>query len=207
MQALKKASVAVALAIGAIAGQAQATIPVYPDVFTPNPALYTFTAATTGDLIAYFTGSSASLTNELGVLVNGVDTNIHAFNTGTASPGDMQNFGSVVAGDTLTFYIHVLDDDVKYFSDKSLNADGDNHVWSTNYLGGDLDIPAGTFVTFEDLPHGVSDYNYADLGFVFSNVLTGTALPEPGTWGLMVVGIGAVGGAMRRKSILRLRSA
>jgi hypothetical protein len=46
----------------------------YPNVGTPNPAIYTFTATSTGDIVAYFAaGSTAAYDNQLGLLVNGVE--------------------------------------------------------------------------------------------------------------------------------------
>jgi len=38
-------------------------------------------------------------------------------------------------------------------------------------------IPAGTFVSWEDLPFPASDFNYNDLNFVFTNV--SVSVPGP----------------------------
>ena len=46
----------------------------YPTSGTPNTASYTLTATVTGDIIAYFAGSTAFFDNQLGLLVDGVDT-------------------------------------------------------------------------------------------------------------------------------------
>ena len=43
------------------------TIP-YPNVGTPNPATYTFTATADGPITAYFAGSTASYEEEVGLL-------------------------------------------------------------------------------------------------------------------------------------------
>ena len=63
---------ALALAGGAEVSRAD-QIP-YPLSGTPNPVTYTFTAAATGDVIAYFAGSGAAYDEELGMLDNGVLT-------------------------------------------------------------------------------------------------------------------------------------
>lgn len=197
-----------ALGLGALtSGQAQAAITIYPDAGTPNPALYTFTATSSGPIIAYFAGNRGSYENILGLLVNGTDVGIYGLNSLSAVAGDSLNFGNVNAGDVLTFFIHVNpnedgdgdpSNDRYFYSNKALNFDGVNHVYSSSYAGGDYDIPAGTYVAFEDLDYG-GDFNYADLDFVFTNVSVSSAVPEPATWAMMLLGIGFVGGAMRRK--------
>ena len=63
------------------------TIP-YPNPRTPNPATYIFTAAFTGDVIAYFAGSSASFENTLGLQINGVSTGIFGLDNLTSHVGD-----------------------------------------------------------------------------------------------------------------------
>ena len=197
-----------ALGLGMLtSGQAQAAINLYPDAGTENPALYTFTAASDGPLIAYFAGNHGSYRNLLGVLVNGTDRQIYGLDSLSSAAGDSLSFGDVVAGDLLTFFIlvNVSDDDegnpvtdLSYYSDKSLNLDGMNHVYSNAYEGGDFGIPAGTYVAFEDLSRD-GDFNYADLDFVFTNVAVSSGVPEPATWALMLLGFGLVGGTMRRR--------
>ena len=41
---------------------------------------------------------------------------------------------------------------------------------------------------------------FGDEGFGISNVLLTGAVPEPATWGMMILGFGVVGAAMRRRS-------
>lgn len=189
----------------ALAMPALAAIPVYPDQGTENTELYTFTAAADGDLVAYFTGSSGSFTNTLGLIVNGVDVGQSTLNSQASVAGDSFNFGAVSAGDTLIFYIDVNGGEFRWHSAPALNSDLANHVWSTDYAGGDFGIPAGRFVTFEDLPADGTDFNYDDLGFVFSNVDAVVApIPEPASWALMVAGFGVIGTAMRRRTTVRV---
>jgi hypothetical protein len=168
----------------------------YANVGVQNPALYTFTAANTGNVTAYFYGSTAGYTNELTMLVNGVATGIVGLNNHTSAHGLALNFGSVNAGDVLVFeMINLSPGGVgPWYSDKSLNSDGINHVYSTNF-GGDFAIPVGTFVAFEDLPGG-GDLNYNDETFVFTNV--STSVPEPATLLLAALGLGLMGLRLRR---------
>jgi hypothetical protein len=160
----------------------------YPNAGTQNPTLYNFKAATTGDLTAYFYGSGASFNEELGLLVNGVSQGGLGLDNQSTSFGASYDFGNVTVGDTLTFYIDVFTTSSLYYSNASLNSDGANHVYSTAFSGDGV-IPAGTYVGFEDLADSVSDFNYADEQFVFTNTSTAiSGVPESSTWAMMIVG-------------------
>src|SRR5262245_2725393 len=52
-----------------------------------NPEVYTFTASSTGDIIAYFADSTAGDTNLLGLQVNGVSTGVFGLNNQTSHTG------------------------------------------------------------------------------------------------------------------------
>ena len=166
-----------------------------------NPTTYSFTASATGDVIAYYAVvSGAAYTEDLGLLVNGVDTGIHGLSNHSTAVGTALDFGSVDAGDTLTFFIRVANTGHTYYSDPALNADGHvNHVYSTAWAGDAL-VPAGTYVGFEDLDGG-GDFNYADEQFVFTNVSTSTpAVPEPANGALLAAGLGLMGWVARRRA-------
>ncbi len=184
------------------AGSALAGAIPYPNSGTPNPVTYTFTAAATGDIIAYFAGKGGASYNEyVGLLVNGVDTGITGLDNQTSSIGDALNFGSVNAGDTLTFYDYVYDIGLTWYTNPALNSDGGNHVYSTAAAAGQayLGSPAGVYVAFEDLIFPGSDYNYQDDTFVFTNTsVVGT--PEASTWVMMLAGFGGLGFAAFRRS-------
>lgn len=175
--------------VAATAAEAATTIP-YQKQGTENPITYTFTASSNGSLVTYFYGSGASFSESLGLLVNGLDRGTALDNHSTAF-GAMYNFGNVNIGDTLVFYIDVKTTGHTYYSDILMNDDGVNHVYSTAFDGNGK-VPAGTYVGFEDLSlyqTGWTDHNYTDEQFVF----TVTAVPEPSTWAMMILGFAGVG--------------
>jgi hypothetical protein len=70
-------------------------------------------------------------------------------------------------------------------------------VYSTAFSGDALHgIPAGTYVGFEDL-RGGGDFDYGDETFVFTNI---AAIPEPETYAMLLVGLGVVESAIRRRN-------
>src|SRR5262249_16699316 len=99
----------------------------YPTPGVVNPATYTFTAVTTGDIVAYFAGSTAAFTNTLGLQVNGVSTGIFGLNNHTSAVGESLNLGHANAGDVLTFVMRV-GGVVDVFSNPALNATYDGGI-------------------------------------------------------------------------------
>jgi hypothetical protein len=170
-------------------GIASAAI-VYPDTGSENLQPYSFTADRTGDLIVYFAGSGAALENQLGLLVNGMSTGLVGLNNHTSAIGQSFNLGHVTTGDALTF-VDFVTGYATWYSDPSLNGGNGNHVYSTAASAGQAfaGSPAGTYVAFEDLIFPNSDFNYFDHAFVFSV----SAVPEPSTWAMMILGFAGVG--------------
>jgi hypothetical protein len=157
-----------------------------------------FYAAADGDIIAYFNGSSAGYDEDLGLLINGVDTGIYGLENHSSSYGQSLNFGAAHAGDELTFFIRVFNTGDTWYSDQSLNSDGYDHILHSNWTD-DGTIPAGTLIRFEDLPNN-GDANFEDEKFVFTNVRAVEGpVPEPASWALMLAGFGLAGAAMRRQ--------
>lgn len=195
-----KTTLAAALLAMSAAGSAFADAIPYPTAGTPNPVTSTFTAASTGDISAYYLGSTAGYTEYLGLLINGVDSGVTGLQNHGVSPdtaiGQQLDFGHVNAGDVLTFYTYVFDINTTWYSDVSMNSDGVNHIYTTSYTGSDA--PAGTYVAFEDLIGG-GDLNYHDETFVFTNVASTPSIPEPANVALLLAGLGMLGLAARRR--------
>ncbi len=180
----------------------------YPNLLSPNPVTYTFTAATGGRVIAYFAGSTAVYENQLGMLVNGVLTSAgYGLDNKTSALGQSFDLGAVTAGDSLTFVLHNLTLGMDAYSDTSMNVAydvdgtlGHNRVYSTPYTNESPitdTIPVGTFVSFEDLRFPNSDFDYDDENFVFA-IVSSPSVPEPSTF--LLLGMGLVGvGIMRRR--------
>jgi hypothetical protein len=101
------AGASLALLFGLGNGARADAIP-YPNSGTPNTASYSFTAAATGEIIAYLAGGGASFDLQLGLLVNGVDTGVVGLDNKTSMIGQSLDLGHANAGDALTFVLHNL---------------------------------------------------------------------------------------------------
>jgi hypothetical protein len=164
----------------------------------------TFTAVSSGDLMAYFYDSGATFNEDLGLFVNGVQQGGYALEDHASSFGDSVNFGHVNAGDDIVFALRVADTNYTLYSDLFGNPDFVSHVYTTSFAGetrGDITIPAGTFVGFEDSLLPFSDFNYNDEAFVFTNVSSTVVTPEPGSPLLLAGGALVIAlGILRKKS-------
>jgi hypothetical protein len=202
-RALSRSLAAIALTGAAFSAMA-APVP-YANPGTENVIEYSFTAIGTGAINAYFVSKGeADYTNTVGISVNGVETGVFGLNNQTSSYGQAFNLGFANAGDSVVFTIRVADIGRDFSSDKSLNIDGVNHVYSSAY-GGDQFIPAGLYVAFEDLK-GVDfpqDFDYIDLQIVVSNVGSPVVTPEvplPAAAWLFGSALVGLAGTARRRS-------
>jgi len=183
---------------------ANADVIPYPNSGTENPAVVgSFFALNTGSLNIWFGGKGgASFTDILTASVNGVDTGV-SLNNQTATLGQYFNFGSVTAGDIVTFTLTVFNTGDVWSQNPALNPDSANHIYTTAFSGGVIGstfVPASTYIAFEDLPKDVADFNYLDLQ-IYAKSGVVAAIPEPSTWAMMILGFPGVGFmAYRRKS-------
>jgi len=187
-----------ALALGLTAGAQAATVvlPMYTDtvtqigtaggfpVYPQNTAVYTFTVATAGEVMAYYTGSTANDAEWLGLQtsVNGgplVESGVQGLENhpppggpgSTATLGQAIDFGAYAAGTTLVFYIQDRSSQ-RFYSDPSLNLDGVGgaavqHIYSTSFTadGSTDDVSTGgTDPSLFTVPTGTYTYvGFEDL--------------------------------------------
>lgn len=191
-------TLAAAVAAVTLSAAAHAALPVYstPGVESATPNAFVSTG--TGVVTAYFAGFDAGFDSRIGLSINGNAPAVFGLLNKTSALGQSLNLGSVNVGDTLELILEVNGGSEFFSTTKADNADGFNHAFSTFYAGGDFGIPAGIFVAFEDI-NGGGDSDYNDHRFVFT--FPG-AVPEPGTWMMLITGFGMVGVAARgRKRI------
>jgi hypothetical protein len=79
-------SIATLVGVLALANNANADAIPYPSPGIQNPVTYTFTAASTGNITAYFYGSTAAYTNDLGMLLNSASSGVEGLNKFTPRP-------------------------------------------------------------------------------------------------------------------------
>lgn len=177
------------VALAAVALAASTSAYAFP-IAAPGTEGFLVIAGGGGDIIATYEGNSAAYSNDL-YLVN---TGTFVFNNHGNNPGDTKNLGSFAAGTELVFRMHVNNTGFDYFTGPS-SRNPDLH---THARVQDNWAPGTTLVSFEDLFNGPFDYN--DLSFSFTNTRGAPSVPEASTWAMMLVGFGAIGAAMRRRS-------
>lgn len=182
--------------------------PIFADVIPYNNighiAPTTFlTASATGEITGYFfsKGGAGDLDEIRMFDVTANTTSALFFPNQTTAVGTTADFGPVTAGDTLVFeLVNVTLGNSVFASDPAFSSDGVNHAYITTYSGGVAGIPPGTYVGTEDLPSNVSDFNYNDDSFVFTNVTTSASpVPEPSSLWMFGTGILSAATMVRRR--------
>ena len=146
----------------------------------------------TGNVVATYQGTSAAFTDLLYLVQPGSD--VLLFNNQTSPVGTTFDLGTFAAGTELVFRLFVTNTENDFFTGPaSRNPDGFAHANVDASFA-----PGETLVSFEDLLNGPFDYN--DLSFSFTNTVSVSPdVPEPASWAMMLVGFGAIGGAMRSR--------
>jgi hypothetical protein len=170
---------AIALLSVAFSYTALADIVPYANKGTVAPT-NTFTAIATGDIVAFFDGSSASDTDYVTLFVNGVQEGSGGPNKGDSIAASF-DLGSATAGDVLVFDLNNVTTGQIFSSDPADSADGISHVYATAFSGSaSPSVPAGVYLGFEDLSRPSSDLDYNDDSLVVTNVTAALVRgPEP----------------------------
>jgi hypothetical protein len=157
--------------------------------------------------------------------VNTTTTLLAQFNLAHMSTLDtVQNYGRVVTAGTALYSVYsdagnqpgaLLYSATKAFtsptrldwfgiSGLSWTLDGANNYWVgfgqgtsdfTAFVRGTAPMPLGLEGSFK--PTGYIATNNADLSWRISGATIAAAVPEPATWGMMILGFGLVGGMIR----------
>jgi hypothetical protein len=185
----------------------------YQNAGTVNPLAYSFSALSDGDFTIYTMNGTGSYLSKLGVKVNGVTIAQGILPSGS-DLFQPTTIGQVSAGDRIEFFIDTYHRDETnsyidtFYSEAEHNPGNLQHIYASAFPGESwIGVPQGTFVAFEDTnpSDGLGDLNYNDYAFVIPNLTFSTtvappsAVPEPTTWAMMLIGFGATGGALRSR--------
>jgi hypothetical protein len=187
-----------AIASLGLVSAANAQVP-YPNIGTPisvGDELF----AQGGDVTVTFVGKGAAGYTDLLFLASPNTTPYNSsanwiFDNQTSAAGATVDLGSFAAGTELEFGMDNSIGNTFYTGPGSRNSDGDVHAYVVNDYNGD---PNEQYVGFEDEPSSYSDFNYADVQFVFTGTVAAPAPDTGSTLSLFGMGLAGLAGFARR---------
>lgn len=158
-------------------------------MFTTAQAVTYTTTKTDLDLTATFLGSDAGYNSNFLLFVNGEQRDVTISNT--SKEGTTFDFGSVQAGDKISFGLDVLNTKETWLSNGS-NSDSMQHFQTSVSEKGEL------IIGVEDLK-GLGDKDFNDVMVSLENV---SPVPEPETYAMLLVGLGVLAFSARKPKAL-----
>lgn len=154
----------------------------YPNSGTPIPDFDAqLVYASGGDVVATFY-HGVSVGDHDALYLNGIGI----FDNQSSEIGDTVDLGTFAPGTLLAFTMEDFSTGNTWnMGLGSGNSDGAVHA----YVVDNFPTTGNTFIGWEDRPASMSDFNYNDLTFTFSNVEPGP-VPEPST--LALAGLGGL---------------
>jgi hypothetical protein len=153
----------------------------------------TFKVVSDGEVGAYFISKSATYENLLSITFGSNLLEITpTINNQTSTLGDYTSYGSRNAGDVVNFRNFITDTHNLWSSDPSKNYDKFDHMLAVPFTF--QNGVTGLFVGFEDMAFG-GDKDFDDILVLFMNI---SAVPEPETYAMLLLGLGLIGVFSRR---------